>query len=82
MKTNFCFVWAGSAEDYNVFEKRFAEIKDNVPLFFRCWYDDKKNDEKLIDMANELNNEETLLELKMEHLDNMYIIMNPHKVKQ
>eukprot|EP01050_Picozoa_sp_SAG11_P040416 SAG11_NODE_17557_length_514_cov_247.679518_1_plen_54_part_00 len=53
-----------------------------MPLFFRCWYDDKKNDEKLIDMANELNNEETLLELKMEHLDNMYIIMNPHKVKQ
>eukprot|EP01050_Picozoa_sp_SAG11_P019520 SAG11_NODE_3121_length_2670_cov_190.799378_3_plen_54_part_00 len=53
-----------------------------MPLFFRCWYDDKKNDEKLIDMANELNNDETLLELNMEYLDNMYIIMNPHKVKQ
>eukprot|EP01050_Picozoa_sp_SAG11_P004741 SAG11_NODE_310_length_10927_cov_19.887514_7_plen_500_part_00 len=71
-----------SADDYNYYHKKLEEYREDVPVFFHCWIKDKENHEKLLDMANQLNNDDTLRELSLAQIEHMYMLMNPVKTTQ
>eukprot|EP01050_Picozoa_sp_SAG11_P029895 SAG11_NODE_8606_length_996_cov_0.936455_2_plen_157_part_00 len=73
---------SGSADDAENYMKKFQEILKDVPVFFKEWYDDQTNEEKLIELAKQFSTPETLAQMSAHQITYCYVLLNPQKTSQ